>query len=122
MPLHRIDTRPAHALPFVRNLMRLAHFCLLALSAAQALAQNPAVAITVDVSANRHPINPNIYGIAYGDARDMATLNAPLNRWGGNATTRYNWQIDAHSAAADWYFETYSDGNGTPGASADAFA
>ena len=45
----------------------------------------------------------------------------PLNRWGGNSTTRYNWQIDAHSAAADWYFETYSDGSGTPGGSADAF-
>jgi hypothetical protein len=75
----------------------------------------------VDANANRHAINPNIYGIAYGDAHDMTTLNVPLNRWGGNATSRYNWQIDAHSAAADWYFETYSDGSGAPGGSADAF-
>src|SRR5215831_13822367 len=87
----------------------------------QGLAQNPATTVNVDASANRRAINPNIYGIAYGDAHDMTTLNAPLNRWGGNATSRYNWQIDAHSAGSDWYFETYSDGSGTPGGSADAF-
>ncbi|MEI9976178.1 MAG: glycoside hydrolase family 44 protein [Ignavibacteriota bacterium] len=75
----------------------------------------------MDANANRHSINPNIYGIAYGDAHDMQTLNATLNRWGGNSTSRYNWQIDAHSAAADWYFETYSDGSGTPSGSADQF-
>src|SRR5215813_10551337 len=103
------------------QLMRLVHLYLLLLTGMPAAAQNPAATVNVDVTLNRHPINPNIYGVAYGDTRDMATLNAPLNRWGGNATTRYNWQIDAHSAAADWYYETYSDGNGTPGGSADAF-
>ncbi|HUI77012.1 MAG TPA: glycoside hydrolase family 44 protein [Bryobacteraceae bacterium] len=91
------------------------------LSAAVALAQNAATSVSVDANANQHPINPNIYGIAYGDAHDMQALNAPLNRWGGNSTTRYNWQIDAHSAAADWYFETYSDGSGTPSGSADQY-
>src|SRR5215471_16095025 len=91
-------------------------------NAVLAIAQNPATTVNVDASANRRPINPNIYGIAYGDAHDMTTLNAPLNRWGGDATSRYNWQLDAHSAGADWYFETYSDGSGTPGGSADSFA
>jgi hypothetical protein len=99
--------------------MRLA-FAILPLAAAP-FAQNPATTVTVDAAANRHPINPNIYGIAYGGSYDMKTLNALLNRWGGNSTTRYNWQIDAHSAAADWYFETYSDGNGTPSGSAEQF-
>ncbi|HVU18678.1 MAG TPA: glycoside hydrolase family 44 protein [Candidatus Didemnitutus sp.] len=94
---------------------------VLALLAPLASAQNAATSVNVDASASRHAINPNIYGLAYGDAHDMAALNTPLNRWGGNSTTRYNWQIDAHSAAADWYFETYSDGSGTPGGSADAF-
>src|SRR5271154_2346147 len=91
------------------------------LGAIQALAQNPSTSVSVDANANRHAINPNIYGIAYGDAHDMTTLNAPLNRWGGDATSRYNWQIDAHSAGADWYFETYSDGSGTPSGSADQY-
>jgi hypothetical protein len=94
---------------------------LAAAFAALAVAQNTATTVNVDAAANRRAINPNIYGIAYGDAQDMKTLNAPLNRWGGNSTTRYNWQIDAHSAAADWYFETYSDGSGTPSGSADQF-
>ncbi len=90
-------------------------------SAVQGCAQNPATTVNVDASANQHAINPDIYGIAYGSANDMTTLNAPLNRWGGDATSRYNWQIDAHSAAADWYFETYPDGSGTPAGSADAY-
>ncbi len=94
---------------------------ILLLSAIPGSAQNPATTVNVDANANRHAINPNIYGIAYGDAHDMTTLNAPLNRWGGDATSRYNWQIDAHSAGADWYFETYSDGSGTPAGSADAY-
>jgi len=89
--------------------------------AAGAPAQNPPAAVGVDANANRHLISPEIYGVAYADAQDMAALNAPLNRWGGNATSRYNWQIDAHSAGADWYFETYSDGAGAPGGSADAY-
>jgi len=99
--------------------LRLSLVVLLGL--AQAVGQNPATSISVDANANRHSINPNIYGVAYGDAHDIGTLNAPLNRWGGNSTSRYNWQIDAHSAASDWYFETYSDGSGTPGGSADAY-
>jgi len=99
----------------------IAAISLVVAGAAPARADNPAATVRVDASANRHPISPNIYGIAYGDAHDVAALNATLNRWGGNATSRYNWQIDAHSAGADWYFETYSDGSGTPGGSADAF-
>src|SRR5215469_18681566 len=94
---------------------------LLLIFAISALAQNASSTVNVDASANRHAINPNIYGVAYGDSHDMTTLNAPLNRWGGNATSRYNWQIDAHSAGSDWFFETYSDGSGTASESADTF-
>ena len=100
---------------------RVSLAAMLLLSAAPGFAQNPATTVNVDANSNRRAINPNIYGIAYGDAHDMTTLNAPLNRWGGDATSRYNWQIDAHSAGADWYFETYSDGSGTPAGSADAY-
>ena len=91
------------------------------LGAVLLFAQNPATLVSVDANASRHSINANIYGIAYGDAHDMQALNATLNRWGGNSTSRYNWQIDAHSAGADWYFETYSDGSGAAGGSADQF-
>src|SRR6266851_4141029 len=51
--------------------------------AALLAAQNPATTVTVDASANRHAINPNIYGVAYGDATTLPDLNVPLNRYGG---------------------------------------
>jgi Glycoside hydrolase family 44 len=73
---------------------------------------NAPVAITVDASANRHPISPLIYGVAFASsASDLQDLNAPLHRSGGNAETRYNWQINATSHAADWYFESIADDN-----------
>jgi hypothetical protein len=86
-----------------------------------AFADNPTTAINVDASANRRPINPNIYGQNWASPSEISALNTPVNRYGGNANSRYNWQIDAHSAGSDWYFETYSDGDGTgtPGGSVD---
>ncbi len=55
-------------------------------------AQNAPVTINVDPTANRHPIDPRVYGIAHADAATLNDLNVPLNRSGGNNTTRYNWQ------------------------------
>ena len=86
-----------------------------------ALADNPLTVINVDANANRHPISPNIYGVNWAETQEIAALNAPLNRSGGNANSRYNWQLDAHSSAADWYFETYPDSSGTPGSSVENF-
>ena len=73
---------------------------------------NAPVTITVDASANRHPISTLIYGVAFASsASDLQDLNAPLHRSGGNAETRYNWQLNATSRAADWYFESIADDN-----------
>jgi len=41
------------------------------------------------------------YGVAFASAADLTDLNAPLNRSGGNGTTRYNWQINASNHAMD---------------------
>jgi hypothetical protein len=80
------------------------------------------VTINVDAQLNRHPISPLIYGIAFASsASQISDLNVPVHRSGGNAETRYNWLIDAHNRGADWYFESISDGSGTPGAYADSF-
>lgn len=75
--------------------------CLADMVAPAALAQNPAVTVNVDVSAARHPISPDIYGVAHASTSALTGLNAPLNRWGGNNTTRYNWQINADNRAND---------------------
>jgi hypothetical protein len=96
------------------------HFSALLFSAAL-LAQNPAVTVRVDVNANRHPINPMIYGVNYGDATTLADLNAPLNRMGGNSTTRYNWQLNADNRGQDWYYESIGDSSATAGERGDTF-
>ena len=77
---------------------------------------NATAAITVDAGANRHPISPLIYGVAFAIQAQVADLNVPLNRSGGNAETRYNWQINAHNHAADFYFESIADSPATAGA------
>src|SRR5207249_8963933 len=80
---------------------------------------NTPVSITIDVLLNRHPISPLIYGVAFATSNQLADLNSPLNRSGGNSETRYNWQLNAHNHAADWYFESLADSTNTPGAAAD---
>ncbi|PYX87011.1 MAG: cellulase, partial [Acidobacteria bacterium] len=87
-------------------------FIMASLSAAQ-------VAVNVDATANPHPISPLVYGVAFGSAAQLSDLNAPANRWGGNSTTRYNWQVNSSNRASDYFFE--SIGSGTPGQDADQF-
>ena len=86
-----------------------------------AYAQNPAVAVNVDAALDRKPINPKIYGIAYGPTAALADLNAPLNRYGGNNTTRYNWQQNADNRGQDWYFESIGDSSTVAGERGDSF-
>ena len=80
-------------------------------------AQNAAVTITVDAAANRRAINPAIYGVAYATTTQLQDLNAPLHRYGGNNTSRYNWEQNADNRGADWYFESIDEGAVTPGQS-----
>jgi hypothetical protein len=62
-------------------------------------------ALAVDAGADRHPISPLIYGMNFPDAKLAKELGLTIQRWGGNATTRYNWQLDVSNRASDWYFE-----------------
>ena len=79
------------------------------------------VIVVVNAGADRHPINPLIYGVCYGTSNQLRALRAPLNRSGGNATSRYNWETNAANHAADWYFESLAEPSATPGANADDF-
>ena len=80
--------------------------------AAQAIVASSAAATTgleivVDVSADRHVINPEIYGINHQADEELAMLlDLPVRRWGGNHTTRYNWQLDTFNRDNDWFFES----------------
>ncbi len=83
---------------------------------------NAMVSIAVNASSNRIPISPLIYGVAFASSSSvLQDLNAPLHRSGGNAETRYNWQLNATSHAADWYFESIADSPSTAGADGDSF-
>jgi hypothetical protein len=83
-------------------------------------------ALTVDPAAGRHPISRYIYGMNFADASLAKELKLPVDRWGGNATTRYNYRNDTSNRASDWYFENIpndvSDPSALPdGSSADQF-
>ncbi len=57
--------------------------------------------------------------MAFASSNELTDLNFALNRSGGNAETRYNWLVNAHNHAADWFFESLADSPSTPGAAAD---
>jgi hypothetical protein len=65
--------------------------------------------LVVDAQAERHSISPYIYGMNYADVDLAKELKLPVNRWGGNAASRYNWQIDVHNTGSDWFFENIPD-------------
>jgi hypothetical protein len=85
---------------------------------------NPTVTINVDAAVNRHAIDPRIYGVAFADPAAIDDLSLPLNRWGGNTTSRYNWANSTANHARDYYFENIPDdapNGGANGESADLF-
>jgi hypothetical protein len=51
-----------------------------------------------------HPISPYLYGFNYMASESLKKAGGTVNRWGGNATTNYNWKDDADNKGADWYF------------------
>jgi len=84
------------------------------------------VAVMVDPDADRRPINPLIYGVAFGDATRIAEVGYPLRRWGGNSVTRYNWEVAVHNTASDYFFQNIVDTVADPsllphGSSSDLF-
>jgi hypothetical protein len=70
-------------------------------------------ALSVDTSAVTHPISPLIYGINQFDSGPalQSVLPVTLDRWGGDASTRYNYLLDLTNSAADYYFETNPNSN-----------
>jgi hypothetical protein len=78
--------------------------------------------LSINVGAGRHAISENIYGMNFADQYLATTLRLPVQRWGGNSTTRYNWQANIHNTGNDWYFENIPNGNQvTDGSASDLF-
>ena len=74
-----------------------------------AVAAGPA--LTVDVNNQTHAINPYIYGMnGWGMAQATGTdARITIDRFGGDATSRYNYQLNVTSSASDWYFENQNE-------------
>ena len=109
--------------------MRIRRF-LLALSfvltaSATLKAQTPGPNLIVNIDSDRHFISPDIYGINNysADATIFNNMNTPVQRWGGDATSLYNWEVDSSNAGLDFF---YIGGSGTdpsqvvPGQTVDA--
>lgn len=79
------------------------------------LPTNIGIILTVDANNPIGNINPYIYGMAQPTPEHVSQLKIPLSRWGGNPSTRYNWEKGNHwNAAADWEFRNGNYGLNTP--------
>jgi len=60
-------------------------------------------------------ISPYIYGLNGWslDAKGLRKLGTTVNRFGGNATTNYNWKDDAMNRGMDWFFLNTAEGKST---------
>jgi uncharacterized protein (TIGR03437 family) len=87
-----------------------------------AFGQMTGPALSIDAGANRRAISPDIYGInnhwdlgANTDPQHAALvaleadMRPGVRRWGGNATSTYNWQFDVQNIDADWFYEVLPD-------------
>jgi hypothetical protein len=81
--------------------------CLSPIGVAAAATAGPA--LNVDLTTGRHAINPDIYGMNFADPALAAELGLTSDRWGGNSTSRYNYQNNTHNTGSDWYFENVVD-------------
>jgi hypothetical protein len=87
----------------------------------------PDLVIRVDANQAGHAISPLIYGVSGASVDVLQSLRPTLNSWGGNPSTRYNWQIGhAWNAARDWYFRNgnygVKEGSASDGFISDAAA
>jgi hypothetical protein len=61
-------------------------------------------ALSVRCKAPSSPINPLIYGVA--NEKEAEDMRPAARRFGGNPTTRYNWQLgDAWNTGSDYFFQ-----------------
>ncbi len=81
----------------------VAPFVLAALLAPLAASAAP-IHVAVSPSLDRRVISPLVYGVNFGTTQEFTGVPYTVRRWGGNSTTRYNWQLDTHNTASDWFY------------------
>lgn len=71
------------------------------------------ISVSIDLAGTRRAIDPLIYGVSFGSDAQHADLHYPTRRWGGNRTSRYNWQFDVDNTANDYFFQNIAAGSGS---------
>lgn len=94
--------RTAHIMTIRGRGRALAVTAVLILLELSAAAQT--VTLNVDASASRKPISPLIYGLNFSKPAFATEIALPVRRWGGNLTSRYNWNLNAFNHGSDWFF------------------
>ncbi len=69
------------------------------------VASSSTTSVVVDAKSQGTAIFPAIYGVAFNNDDSMKL--AALNRWGGDATSSYNWKLDVSNAGTDWNCANY---------------
>lgn len=88
---------------------------------APAAAAGPTLSVDLNTpntpAENPHVISPLIYGMnGYSLDQASALIAHPaVVRWGGDDTSRYNYQNNMTNSAADYYFENFYGGASMPG-------
>jgi hypothetical protein len=70
------------------------------------------VTVAVDPTQDRRRVDPLIYGVNFGDAAQLTDPGFTVRRSGGNAETRYNWQVDVSNRGSDYFFLNVGLGTG----------
>lgn len=70
------------------------------------------VAVSIDPSLDRRPVDPAIYGVNFALPGQLQDPGFTVNRWGGNATTRYNYVSDVSNRGSDYFFLNVAEGSG----------
>ena len=93
--------------------MKLCCTIVLMLITTLANASDAAVAtnVSVDFGAKGRAVSPLIFGVSFGEPAQDAAIGYTLVRWGGNSTTRYNWQANFYNTASDYYYENIANCN-----------
>jgi len=84
-----------------------------------------AMKVSVDLTADKTPISPYIYGVNAFDASSVKNITVNNIRQGGNRFTGYNWETNWSNAGEDWHNSSdtnQGDSNEGPAAAARKFS
>jgi hypothetical protein len=79
--------------------------------------------LTVDLGNQTRPISPLIYGMNNYllDTNTVIAANLPISRWGGDNTSRYNYQNNISNSASDYLFLNGTGSGGMWGDQTNSF-